>query len=139
MKTLLIHQPEHPAAGDFCTAIDGELAMAPPMVCDRADCGCDRCLVGLNSALSSTTVIVADLDMTMAELVAACEGFLHNNGWAEALEDPSPENVHRIAHDYMGFMTEVAADFDIGDVLRPRYDRDDDCWLFTSADRGDTE
>lgn len=135
MKFLRIHQPAHPSATDYCLGIDGELAVATPLVCDRNDCGCDSTMVGLNSIQASTTVIVAEVELTMAELVAACLGFLDNTGWSGCLaEDDNPSAVHEAAEQYMRFMADVAAEFNIGEVLRPRYDRDAECWEFTPAE-----
>jgi hypothetical protein len=66
--------------GDFCFAVEGELVLLG-YVCatDEADpdggCGCGRAFSGMSSLKATTTALVRDLDLTIADLRLAVEGY----------------------------------------------------------------
>ena len=61
IRVLTIHNPPNPGDEDFCNAIEGEISVAAPTVCDTVYwCGCDRSHPGLNTLAHSTTLMVRD-------------------------------------------------------------------------------
>jgi hypothetical protein len=121
MKALTIHH--HAANGrDFCGGIEGEIAIPTMLVCDNPNCGCDRAHTGLNTARSSTTIMVRDVELTFDDLVTAVAGFIET-GW--------PDEPESSAHDIAAANTEIAEHYPVGTVLRTTFDRDTDEWQYT--------
>ena len=66
--------------GDFCFAVEGELVLQG-FVCatDQADpgcgCGCGRAFSGMSSMRATTTALVRDLDVSLADVRLAVEGY----------------------------------------------------------------
>lgn len=131
MQMLTIHRPDRPGPRDFCHGIDGELAVVTSLVCDAQNCGCDRAVIGLNSAKASTTVKVADLELGPDDAVTACIAYLDYSGWSAAIG--SVEEVREVAEKIISASAAVAAIHPVGTVLRPSYDRDENSWSFAEA------
>lgn len=132
MKLLTVHRPALSCPEDFCHAIDGELAVVVSTGCTNPGCGCDRAAIGLNSARATTTVRVADLGFTEAEVVAAVVGYLEAAGWS-ALIPGGPQGVADYAQAMVRFAAAVAEGYPEGEVLRPRFDAARETWVFTPA------
>ncbi len=137
MRMLTIHDNTAAGYGDFCWAIEGEIAVWG-QVCDNRRCGCDRSYGGLNSHLSSSTVMVRDLDLTVDELTEGAIGYLESAGWAQGMRDcpgiADPEaEIRDWARDLIVDSAMVAADFDPGTVLRMEFDRDHELWCFSEV------
>jgi len=88
MKVLTAtHATQGQRANDFDWCVDGELVMQPTFVCgtDAADpdggCGCGRSWAGLNSHRATTTAVVADLPLSLADYVEAVRSSLEAGGW----------------------------------------------------------
>jgi hypothetical protein len=128
MKMLTIHNLGAPKP-DFCWGVEGELAIAMLLPCDRRDCGCDRIMVGLNSHRATTTVMVRDVDLTIPDFVTACVGFLADSGWTKLMGDDLAEEAKWL----MASSASVAEQFPAGTVLRPRFDRSADEWVYTEV------
>ena len=124
MKILTIHHYARPRGGDFCWGVEGEVAV-PGLACDAPNCGCDRSHIGLSSHKGSTTVRVADTDLTVGDVRAAVDGYLEAAGWGARPAD----EVAALVED----MIDVAAEFPAGTVLRPTLDRDAGDWTYTPA------
>lgn len=131
MKMLTIHDHQT-SESDFCWGVEGEIAVPGPVTCHRRDCGCDRSHTGLNSHKASTTVIVRDVDLDFDDLVTAAVGFLESAGWAAACGDHG--KVDAAAREMVAAAAEVAAEFEVGAVLRPAFDRDCAEWRYTAAE-----
>jgi hypothetical protein len=124
VKVLTVHRYPRPRAGDFCWGVEGEIAI-PGHACDTPDCGCDRSHIGLSSRAGSTTLRVADTDLTVDDVKAAVAGYREDAGWGALAAD----DLAAIVDDVI----EVAAGFPVGTVLRPTLDRDADAWTYTPA------
>lgn len=124
MKALTI--ANHPTKeGDFCFAVEGEIAVPPIFFCHNPDCGCDRSHAGLNSHAASTALRVANLALDYDDIVAACTAFVEDAGWADTAADCAA-----LANDLATASVEVAADHAVGTVLRPVYDHDTNEWCY---------
>jgi hypothetical protein len=101
-------------SNDFTYLIDGEL-VTPASLCDRDDgnpdgpCGCWRSFTGLVSGKSGTTAKVADLDMTFEDWAAIFASSAASRGFTVS----TPEHMTEL-------MLELAAAFDVGDVIERR-------------------
>jgi hypothetical protein len=122
VKILTIHDYPRPRGDDFYWGMEGEVAI-PGIVCDSPNCGCDRSHVGLNSHAGSTTVWVADTDLTVDDVKAAVDGYMEAAGWG-----PMPTSDVAAL---VGGVVEVAARFPVGTVLRPTLDRATGAWAYT--------
>jgi hypothetical protein len=131
MKLLTIHRPAVGAADDFCHGIDGELCIAFSITCDNPRCGCDRAAVGLNSGKSSTTVRVSEVDLDHDDAALAVMGYLNNTGWWKLFD--SPAEIRQAANKFVLASHRVARDYPEDTVLRPRYDRESNSWVFTAV------
>jgi hypothetical protein len=88
-------------ASDFTWCIEGELVMPGIMTCSRDEregadggCGCGRSWTGLNSAKSTTTALVSDLDgFTFGDVEMAVRSFLEHSGWLALLGDDAEATV----------------------------------------------
>ena len=78
-------------ANDFTWTYEGELVW-PGVICgrDRANpdggCGCGRSFSGLNSHRATTTALVRDLPLSVADVRAAFAGYLEDAGY----QSPGP-------------------------------------------------
>jgi hypothetical protein len=86
MKLLTAtHERQGEQDGDFCHAIEGELVLLG-FVCatDEADpdggCGCGRAFSGMSSMRATTTALVRDLDVSLADVRLAVEGYYVSAG-----------------------------------------------------------
>lgn len=75
------------APGDFCWVPEGELVARYGMVCaserpDGSGCGCGRAFAGFTTHKSTTTAMVARVDLTEAAWRAALHQTLVDTGWA---------------------------------------------------------
>jgi len=127
VKALTIHNT-HADEPDFCWGVECEIAVATPVVCDSPTCGCDRSHTGLNSHKASTTLMVRDTDPGFEDLVEACLGYLEAAGWADSIDD-----ANQAAHAMVAQSAEIAAQFPIGTILRPTYDRANQEWHYRAA------
>ena len=91
-----VAQPVNPEPTDFSFAVDGELVVLNPMVCDSGSCGCERAAIGLGSRRATTTVMVSERDMTVDDIARGLAslksswGGMFDEGdcdafWAEAI------------------------------------------------------
>ncbi len=126
MKALTMHRPATPAADDFCFGVEGEIAV-PMSPCARADCGCDRAHIGLNSRAGSTTVMVRDVPLTLQEMVTACAGYFET-AWGV-----TPHVAADRAAATIGEAIDAASYHRVGTVLRPWYDQSADEWRYRIA------
>jgi len=111
-------QGRHP--DDFAWCTPGELVtpagsflweISPDGGCN---CGCRRSFAGLSSHKATTTAIVADLnEFSFEDLVTVVRGYRDSAGWAESGLDPDEDARHEAL-----IITEIAAAFEAGDVLR---------------------
>jgi hypothetical protein len=116
MKLLTATTQNQGVSGDYHYCVEGELVVAPVVICDRdlADphglggCGCGRGWSGLNSHRATTTAIVSEVDITFDNYVMAIESSLSASGWT-----PTTQHATRLAAE----MTELAAHYPIGTVL----------------------
>jgi hypothetical protein len=111
--------------GDFCHAIEGELVVLG-LVCadDERDpdggCGCGRAFSGMSSMRATTTALVRDLDVSIADVTLAVEGFYVSYGVGPdvigeaAFADLVAETVVEMA--------DVAEPFPVGAVVGRRLD-----------------
>lgn len=106
----------------WCWAIEGEIA-TPDIVCHSPGCGCDRSHAGLNSHKASTTLMVRNVDLSFADLVAAYSYYLDESGWA--FEDPGQAAIAMANHN-----VDAAHDHPEGTVLLPLYDRHRGTWRY---------
>src|SRR5207244_6778058 len=69
---------------DFCHATEGEI-LRVGMQCDRervdGQCGCRRCLVGLQSGKGTTTFMAVEKEITAAQLLEMVRQSLQETGW----------------------------------------------------------
>lgn len=91
---------------DFCFVPDGEIVVFGH-VCDRdknsenpdVGCGCGRSMVGSICAKATTTVEVAESDMTSDQFVHHCQGAMQDMGWTPSKESArNAKESLRIAH-----------------------------------------
>jgi hypothetical protein len=109
---------------DFMWCVPGELAWLPPVVCDgevdgtdnAVRCGCGRSFGGLASHRATTTVEVAQINMTEAEFAWAYETSLRDQGWISPAE--SREDAQLIVDEVVGFVRAVAEPMPIGTLIR---------------------
>lgn len=131
MKILTIHQPNPSGEEDFFGAVEGEIAVSG-IVCDNcSNCGCDRSHGGLNSHGASTQLMVREVDLTLEDVSTACVAFLEDAGWASLLNEPG--ELEEFARGMADEVTEAAAPFAVGTVLRPLYDREREEWRYSAA------
>ena len=79
-------------SGDFCHAVEGELVLLG-LVCadDETDpdgagaCGCGRAFSGMSSMRATTTALVRDLDVSVADVKLAVEGYYVSYGVGPAV------------------------------------------------------
>lgn len=75
---------------DFTHAIEGEF-VSFTMECDgeKVDgpCGCRRSFAGFDSRRATTTVLVAETDMTREDFVAAYRAAMNASGWGEFMDE----------------------------------------------------
>lgn len=104
--------------GDFSWANEGELVF-PGFVCDadrlnpEGGCGCGRALIGVETAMATTTAEVIERDMTFEELADVVAEALARQGWGEL-----KEKAANIAED----IKEEAEDLPVGTVVGRRLD-----------------
>jgi hypothetical protein len=111
--------------GDFCSAVEGELVVLGWVCgCGRGGpdgaCGCGRAFTGTNSLRATTTAMVRDLELSVADVRLAVEAHLVAAGTgpeslgADVFADHLEECVHDVVH--------VAGGFTAGTVLERRLD-----------------
>lgn len=100
---------------DFSNATEGEIVDFPSHECtgEAIDgrCGCKRSLVGINSRLATTTVIVAELPLTKEELIEQIKDSLE-----QALPGLGSEEAPLIAQDLIHY----GKAFPVGTVIERR-------------------
>jgi hypothetical protein len=105
------------------TTRGGELAAPFGPICTNDECRCAHGLASLESKYPAEIVTVAEQDITLEGLTAACADFLARAGWTD--EDGE------LAADMAAGALEAAAGFPVGTRLRPRFDHAEECWTFT--------
>ena len=105
---------------DFC--VEGELVLAVVVICrkDRDDpdgaCGCGRAWAGAASQRSTTTAMVRELPLTVAEYTEAVRSSLEDGDWwPEIVDDLGVREM--VAH-----LLAVARSYPVGAVLERRLD-----------------
>lgn len=73
--------------GDFSFTIPGELVHLPPLICDSANCGCERAVGGFVSHRATTNFVVRDLNMSPREYVDVFLETLRDGGWIRGSAD----------------------------------------------------
>lgn len=104
-------------ADDFAYTVDGELVMFT-ITCDRdisgdGQCGCSRAFTGLSSRRCTSLARVEDRDLDVETLTGLIADSLTTSGWKDVAE---------WAKDAGCEVAEVAADYDVGTVLRRHHD-----------------
>lgn len=107
--------------GDFSWTIDGELVIVGGYAkCDShlhaqgglSRCGCDRAFVGLGSSKSTTTAVVAELDITRDAFIEMLAEKLHTgHGFTR-------EEAHEQAVAEVDDVLEFADSLDLGRIAR---------------------
>lgn len=69
--------------GDFSFTVPGELVHFPPIICDRAECGCEKAMAGFTSKRATTCFVVRDLDMTPDTFTGLLFDSLCQGGWVD--------------------------------------------------------
>lgn len=111
--------------GDYNCCIPGELAWLP-LVCDKdrrdpaRSCGCSRGFGGLASHRATTTVEVADLDVSEQDVRLAYETSLRDQGWIPA--NASATQVEDILDETLGLARDIAEALPPGTVVRRNFD-----------------
>ncbi|GAA3177538.1 hypothetical protein GCM10010531_34150 [Blastococcus jejuensis] len=111
--------------GDFCHAVEGELVLLG-LVCatDQKNpdggCGCGRAFSGMSSMRATTTAVVRDLDVSVADVMLAVEGYYVSSGLGPDLIGGA-EFADLVA-ETVAEMTEIAAVLPVGAVVGRRLD-----------------
>jgi len=132
MLYLTAHRPDNLGPRDFCWAIEGEPVLPPTTICGSpagADhCGCNRSFAGMSSHKATTTLMVRELDLTEADLVAAALGSANAAGWTDDIDGDAEDQEY--ARGMVAHFANIAACYPPGTVLRPWYDHDTEEWYF---------
>lgn len=109
---------------DFCFTNDLELlCLGFPCDLDKGnpdgECGCGRSLVGFDSGKATTTMQVAELNLTKDELIKKYMNWLKQGGWLKS--NTSEEELNIYLQDYE-YILEVAAQYETGAILEFRED-----------------
>jgi hypothetical protein len=120
MKVLIATRRTQGARkNDFCHSQDGELVAFPIVECggEKPDgpCGCARAMSGLDSLKSTTTIEVAERDLSRSEYEAAIMASYRKGGWVK--DGATWDDVLR---ETAGDLLRLAADFPVGAVLERR-------------------
>lgn len=102
-------------ASDFCFTEEGE-PVAFPTECDSdqdidGGCGCQRSLAGARSHRATTTVMVAEVDMSEQEYAEAITAAYRGSGWTYG-------EIER--YGMVEELKAIAAEFETGAVLERR-------------------
>lgn len=106
---------------DYDWCVEGELIRFD-VVCARSarnpddSCGCGRGFAGMSSMRATTTALIRDLPMEVVDVQMALAASLHGAGY---LADPS--DLAAVA-DTAQELIEIAAAFEVGDVIERRLD-----------------
>lgn len=106
---------------DFNWCVDGELVIVAGTICERdredpdGGCGCGRSFAGLNSSKATTTALVKDIDFSHEDAAEAIRSALEQSGWLHYLDEA---DIDVVVEDAL----ELAAEFEVGDVLERRLD-----------------
>ena len=108
-----------------------ELATFYGPVCQTSDNTC-RCaqLVGVDSNLTVEVATISDRDLSTEDLEQACLRYLQRTGWHQV----NPEQARELAAD----ITDVASQWEVGDLILARYDHATEEWTFTEIEPADT-
>ncbi|OMC41954.1 hypothetical protein A5740_21405 [Mycobacterium sp. GA-1841] len=88
---------------------------------------------GVMSHGYSTEATVRDMDVVPSTLVAACRTHLAATQWAAVVEHP--DELDLLVADLVDGMSETAANYPIGTVLRMKFDRRSDRWRYAAVSR----
>lgn len=133
MKILAVFAPLSPWDDDFCDATPGEICVPPVLVCTSAGC-CDRIHVGIISRQATTTVVVAETEWGIDQLVAVYQQTLTESELGRTICDDNRAQLAEAGREDIAQVVEVADDHPLGAVLRPRYDRTADAWFYDEVD-----
>lgn len=105
---------------DFCFAPEEE-PVTFPMSCDggRVDdrCGCRRCMTGVASLKTTTTMRVAAFEGTAEDLHKIYEQYYVQGGWGKHMQ---PEAISEAVEEDVRNMLHVAATFPLGTIVERR-------------------
>lgn len=118
------HQTNGTVPGGYDHCVEGELVyMQEPCASDLRNpdgpCGCGRGFAGTNSHHATSTAMVVESDLTLAEVEEALRSSLEAGGWL----DPAfctAELAREIVDEVCGDMRHVAQHFPVGSVVRRR-------------------
>lgn len=109
---------------DFNHADDGEILIYPK-TCNHGSkspdspCGCNRCMIGIITHKCTTTMQVAEVNITQEKFANDYVGAMQDAGFHNALTEEAIEMNKLLAYD----LIERIERFNIGDVLEYRSDK----------------
>jgi len=110
---------------DYSHCIPGELLWLP-MVCSAhrlhpdSRCGCTRGFGGLSSHRGTTTALVEDRNITVADLRAAVRSSLTDQGLLD--HHLSTQEQHDLVDEVVHHIRDIADFYHVGSVIRRRLD-----------------
>jgi len=119
IQVLTASAPTHPESDDFGAAQPGSLCILNPMVCDTRGCGCDRAFISLRDSRATTTVTVAEVQLTRRQIAAMTDAYVHRS-WGGILTADDGRQLFNEA-------TRLASQYRPGTVLRIQADGDE--WI----------
>jgi hypothetical protein len=109
-------------ANDYCWVPEGEIVLFGSE-CDREDvdgsCGCRRALCGIESGKATTTMQVAEIDITPVELKRQVRNSLIRGGWIDLDVRDDNEFLAALWDDMVGLSI---ADWPVGTIVEKRGD-----------------
>lgn len=117
MRTLVVHHNGNQSPDRCGDVVDGELARMPDQVCGNPQCKCTQVCIGLASGEPSTTMRVADINASHADL------------FVEYVSAAQRDNTIGTPNQLPSLLI-VAEELTPGTVLRPAYDTARQAWGF---------
>ena len=112
---VLVAAAEQTMPGDYAWTVEGELVHLPLADCDCPDCACSRAFVGVASLRSTSTVRVADLDISRDDYWQVIRDSLSAAGWAVPGDPECPPGMN--LDSYIELHLEVAENWPEGTII----------------------